>query len=389
MSSKPDAPRIVVCTWEPLSPKAWSGTTPKIVDGLRSRELLAGTIDSSKYAPKLVRTLAHSFSAAWYLRAGSHYLGRPLRAFRSRRVHPQYAATGATAVLHIANTAHLPLSRPTPGIRHYLYIDNAWDLWADKAFWQRQAITPRLYNDVQELERKALAQMDHIFPIGEYLRDHLIKSYQVPPSRVTAAGTGRGGITPLMGEKDYSTPKILFVAKQRFEDKGGRLVIDAFRIAQKRMPSLNLVVVGPQEEAERVQATPNAQFFNFLPWEALEQLFHTATLFAMPADREPWGLVFLEALSTATPIVGMARNAVPEFTRQGQFGFELKEHSADELADIFVHAHQHPEKLKAMGEGGRDYVLKRYTWDNTVDTITHQILADHQQGSSASPEQPA
>jgi hypothetical protein len=53
--------------------------------------------------------------------------------------------------------------------------------------------------------------------------------YGVSRDRISIVGGGWGPIEPFFGEKDYANGPILCVAKMRFEDKGGRLLIEAFR----------------------------------------------------------------------------------------------------------------------------------------------------------------
>lgn len=54
----------------------------------------------------------------------------------------------------------------------------------------------RLNNDVEQATKAIFAQMTHIFPIGEYLRKHIIEQYQIDPAKVTPVGTGRGSLQP-------------------------------------------------------------------------------------------------------------------------------------------------------------------------------------------------
>lgn len=45
-------------------------------------------------------------------------------------------------------------------------------------------------------------------------------------------------IEPFTGEKDYENVHILFVAKLRFDDKGGLLLLEGFKKAQRKNPRL-------------------------------------------------------------------------------------------------------------------------------------------------------
>ena len=185
-------------------------------------------------------------------------------------------------------------------------------------------------------------------------------------------GTGVGVIKPFFGDKDYTKGKILFVAKGRFEDKGGHLVIEAFKKALEKQPNLQLSIVGQKSYSDIVQH-PQIKTYGFLPLEELQALFETHSLFLMPAFYEPWGLVYLEALISKMPIVGLNRNSFPELSNYGEFGFGLNEPDAEQLAQTLNHAFENPDLLKKMGEAGQKYCMENFTWEVSVKKIVDKI----------------
>src|SRR6185436_4212960 len=166
----------------------------------------------------------------------------------------------------------------------------------------------RLLADAERLEDAAYRQMAHVFTISEYVRQNLISHFQVRPERITVVGTGRGAIQPYHGPKDYQNHTILFVAKGRFEDKGCVLLLEALKLARQREPRLKLIVVGDERSRKVAEGIPNVEVHGYVALETLQSFFNQASLFAMPAQNEPWGLVFLEALSCKTPVLGLNRN---------------------------------------------------------------------------------
>lgn len=233
---------------------------------------------------------------------------------------------------------------------------------------------PTAYLDAVDADiRVGYHQFDHIFAIAEHAKTSLTEHYGVPADRISVVGTGRGIIKPFTGEKDYAKGGILFVAKERFEDKGGQLLLDAFRIARDQNPDLQLWLVGDPRLRETAGNDSRVQVFGFLPIEELQALFDRASLFAMPAPREPWGLVFLEALSCRTPILGLARGAIPEITQNGRFGFSVETASAEVIAQAILQAFSDPSRLVVMGKEGQHHVLERYTWEKVVDRILERI----------------
>ena len=69
------------------------------------------------------------------------------------------------------------------------------------------------------------------------------------------------------------------------------------------------------------------------------RLLGTARAFLMPILwEEPFGIVMAEALACGTPVIGLARGAVPEVVLHGHTGFVCE--SAPEMVDAVGRVHQ-------------------------------------------------
>jgi glycosyltransferase involved in cell wall biosynthesis len=365
--------RIAVCSpvGDPLSAATWSGTPAAICTVLRERGRLGPTLDSSNYGGRVLPRVAQRLSQMYYGQSFDIGRGRFERWLRSRLVQKKFSAAGATDVLH-TSTYDLPLHGRTPTMRHFLFCDSTWNLWS------KHATTLPLYNaklvsDSERLERTAYRQMTHIFPISEYVRANLIEHYNVPPERVTAVGTGRGAIHPFTGSKDPSRETILFVAKERFEDKGGAMLIEGFKLARRIRPTLRLTVLGDERYRQALRAVPNVEVHGYVSSEQLQQLFNESILFAMPALNEPWGLVYLEALSCRMPVLGLNRNALPEITQGCRFGFCVDTATPEAICATLLDAFSDRARLERMGVEGQAYCLANYTWERTVGRIVETI----------------
>ncbi|MGJ5813199.1 glycosyltransferase family 4 protein [Paludibaculum fermentans] len=294
---------------------------------------------------------------------------RNLRAASFHKLENFMATCGSRQALHMT-TMSMPGISTNPELQHFVYIDSTYALQQA----QRPGVDPPHANRLfDELERETFRQARHIFTVGEYVRENVISHYGIDPACVTAAGTGRGSIAPFDGTKNFEEAPILFVAKERFVEKGGILLLEAFRIAHARNPRLSLVMVAPPEFRGLIEGRPGVQFRTSLPWCELEALFQQAALFAMPALYEPWGLVFLEALACKCPVLGMNRNALPELTANGSFGFLIQEPTAEAIAEGLLDAFSDPERLRRMGDAGQAECLRRYTWKRTAEIIANVL----------------
>ena len=364
--------KIAVCSvGNPLASSTWSGTPSNICRSLAEVARLDVTLDSSTCAHSRIKYIANILSRYYYRCSDDTGRGCFHRYLRARYVNAFFKSRNSTDVLH-TGTLDLPLQAVPHQIRHFLFCDSTWDLWR-RGSSNIGVYSDKLIADAERLERMSYRQMSHIFPISEYVRHNLMAHYQIPAECITVVGSGRGAIKPYMGPKDYENCTILFVAKGRFEDKGGLLLLEGFKRARQCNPQLRLIIVGDERNRQYIGDIPGVEVHGFVPLEQLQSFFNQAALFAMPALHEPWGLVYLEALSCRTPVLGLNCNALPEITQQGRFGFCLDETSAQGVGEGLLEAFRLPKRLAQMGAEGQENCLRHFTWGNTVRRIVEGI----------------
>jgi glycosyltransferase involved in cell wall biosynthesis len=271
-------------------------------------------------------------------------------------------------------THTLPLPFLRAGETHSLLLDSTWDL----ARWNSVEGKPksdRQAHAFEVMERAAYAQIQNFFPVSNYVSENLIAHYGRGPQHIHVVGTGLGRIQAYDGPKDYTRPHLLFTAKGRFLDKGGPMVVEAFDIARKRLPQLRLTIVGSDKGRDFV-TNPAIDVHGFVPLETLQKHFEESSLFVLPAPYEPWGLVYLEAMACGMPIIGLDRNAFPEFCSGERHGWTLRQADPLHLADLLVEAFAAPDLLEKKGRAARDFVGQRYSWRKTAERIT-RVLQNH------------
>ena len=142
--------------------------------------------------------------------------------------------------------------------------------------------------------------MDVLLPMSEWLRRSFIADFGQDPEKVVTVGAGANlHELPEVPERDYESPRILFVGKQ-WERKGGPQLLEAFRLVRAERPDAELWVVGPEQApaAEPGCGSSAASHARLRDGERrLGEVYAGATVFAMPSLYEPFGIVFLEAMA--------------------------------------------------------------------------------------------
>ena len=352
----------------PRDAKTWSGTPLNLILALEQAGCCVTGVDLQ--LPAVIRRLLKGWSMGTGM--GTDYMRtRATRRIVSARHRLKSVSGEPKPTIHMG-TLTIPVgsNRRSRGL-HYIFIDSTFHLLSNNEFTGYDFLQKARFDD---LERRSFHSAEHLFTISEYVREDLIGHYGVPPDRITVVGTGRGKITPYFGTKEYKDGSVLFVAKERFEEKGGRLLLDAFPKLTAVYPKVRLVMVCERKYQPLVESVPNAMFKTSLPWEELESLFHQAAIFAMPALHEPWGLVYLEALASRCAVLGLDRNALAEITGGGKYGFLVKHATPAAIAVALIGAFSDAEKLRSMAAAGQEHCLSTYSWARTAALIRRQLV---------------
>jgi glycosyltransferase involved in cell wall biosynthesis len=112
--------------------------------------------------------------------------------------------------------------------------------------------------------------------------------------------------------------------------------------------------------------------FEFVPEE--DRILHYAAcdVAVFPSLYEPFGIVVLEAMSMARPVVvgaagvsGMREIVIPHGSEQ--CGYHINPSNPSDIAWGIVSTLETPEKKKWLGENGRRRVLSEFTWEKIAE----------------------
>ena len=192
---------------------------------------------------------------------------------------------------------------------------------------------------------------------------------------------------PLQGRRNAEIVTVLF-AGRLVEEKGVHILLDAMTLLGKQAVRLQAQIVGSSsfgegQETEYIRALKAASpaTVNFLPYRsgaALGNLFREADMFCSPSVwEEPFGLVNVEALASALPIVSTRGGGATEVLANGG-GIMVERGSAVQLASALRRLAEDPELRSRIGRQGYTAFRERFTWSNTrtqVQEIQRMLLA--------------
>lgn len=143
--------------------------------------------------------------------------------------------------------------------------------------------------------------------------------------------------------------------------RGVKRVTDVIRVfarVQEQVKSrLLLVGEGPEETEARnlVQRLGLASWVRFLGrQDEVAELFATADLLLLPSQKESFGLVALEAMSSGVPVIGSRAGGIPEVVVHGKTGFLAEVGDIVTMAEQAVHLLTDEDLYHRMSVAGRE-----------------------------------
>jgi glycosyltransferase involved in cell wall biosynthesis len=179
------------------------------------------------------------------------------------------------------------------------------------------------------------------------------------------AGIGRNR-NPEPIERDWSTPRFLFVGKD-WGRKNGAAVVRSFARLRERFQEARLDVVGNHPPLDDRGVTGHGMLRDAVPAEnrRLEELYQRATCFVMPSHHEPAGIVYVEAAATGIASIGTTSGGARDLI--GDAGI-LVDPSSDDALFQAMSTMADPETASRLG--GKALVRSRlFTWEQVSERL--------------------
>ncbi len=245
---------------------------------------------------------------------------------------------------------------------------------------------------VTHLENQMAERADHIVTVSEAMSEDLVRhGWKTSKISVVWNGVDPDKYDPSIVKPEdiqkvrerHGVPKdgnmILFIGRLTWV-KGIKNLIQAMPSVLKDYPKSKLVILGKGEEqkdilelAERLGVANNVICqFEFVPEPDRIAHYAAADVCIFPSTYEPFGIVSLEAMSLAKPVV-VGANGVVGFREQvvpggpDQNGVHVNGNDPADIAWGLKEVLKDPIRAKQWGEKGRKRVLQYFTWRKAAE----------------------
>lgn len=246
-------------------------------------------------------------------------------------------------------------------------------------------------------EQTSIEAADAVIAVSAGMRRDILRAYpRVDPARVHLI---YNGIDPVQFQPDANTgvlrregidpsrPYVVFVGRVT-RQKG---IVHLLEAARYFSPEVELVLCAGEPDTKEMGAEvrglvaelersrgPVHWIENMLPRPELIQILSHARVFACPSIYEPFGIVNLEAMACAAPVVASAVGGIPEVVLDGKTGYLVPFEpdgtplGAPKDRDAFARAFAarvnelvaDPARAAAFGKAGRSRVEATFSWSS-------------------------
>lgn len=265
--------------------------------------------------------------------------------------------------------------------RHKYFIHNArichhpagWRCWMDLAWLDRGGGRgPRLRPlGPHFAEMRRNHALDLLLVGSRFMREELrMNGFPEERLRILAPVVRREPAPPetLSGE-----PRILFVG-QLIRGKGVDLLLDA--LARLDAP-FEAEIVGDGNAREALEAKARslglggaARFLGWVPNHELGAHYARARVLAVPARwPEPFGMIGLEAMHAARPVVAFATGGIPDWLEDGATGFAVPEQDTVAFAEALARLLADRDLAERLGRAGWERAQSEFSFERYLDNL--------------------
>ena len=160
--------------------------------------------------------------------------------------------------------------------------------------------------------------------------------------------------------------------------KGHLLLVKAFEIVHKTVPSAKLIIAGTltekayytqlQNEIGKLHLKQSVELLTNIPQEQLLQIYQEATIFALHSQEESQGIALVEAMATGLPIVSTLVGGIPFVVKNGKTGLLSKYGDVDSFANNMIKLLTNENLRTQMSQSAR-LSAQSYSWQEITQAI--------------------
>jgi glycosyltransferase involved in cell wall biosynthesis len=234
--------------------------------------------------------------------------------------------------------------------------------------------------------------VDSYIAVSEKVKEHAISHSKIHPDKIVTIYNGvrsidnRINADPAAIRKTLNlspSDRVVMVIGRLRREKGHAYLIDAIDDVRKKIPDIELIIVGEGEEekrlkdkAKKLSLTDTVHFTGVR--EDVPALLALAELVVLPSLWEGMPNCLLEAMNAGKPIVATRVGGIPEVVIDGDTGILVPPRDSKALKEAIIKILSRREEAQEMGMRGKKRVVQCFPLEKSIhatETIYQESLS--------------
>lgn len=285
------------------------------------------------------------------------------------------------SAIALKNTAHRPL----------LSTIHATELGRN-----RGKLHEPMQHDIHNAEWWLAYESWRVITTTQYMAQEIATNFQLPADKIDIIPNGidpsrfeaLDGVDLSDFRATLAAPDepIIFFVGRLVPEKGSQVLVETAPLVLQSVPNARFVIAGTggyRAEAERRAAelgvADRVRFLGFISDEDRDKLYKVGNVAVFPSLYEPFGIVALEAMAAATPVVVSDTGGLSEVVQLHETGLKVHPNDPASLAWGITHTLAHPDWSRQRVANARTAVYDQYLWPRIAEqtvAVYEKVAAD-------------
>jgi phosphatidylinositol alpha-1,6-mannosyltransferase len=243
-----------------------------------------------------------------------------------------------------------------------------------------------VWQPLPRIQRSALRHADIVLTISDHTKSELIQHSYIPTEKIKILPCTLDPHWRLDASNtnfESTPPLILTVARmiKKETQKGIDSVIKSLPAVMHKIGPIEYRIVGEGDDVPRLQAlatelgiAKHVLFMGGLPDAELREHYRRCSVFVLPSGQEGFGIVFLEAMAHAKPVIGGAHGGTPFVVKHRETGWLVNWSNVGEIAEAIMMFLGDEGLREKFGHAGYQRLKREFTFKKFTDNLNRILL---------------
>jgi len=227
-------------------------------------------------------------------------------------------------------------------------------------------------------EEELITYSDRVIVCSDYMEKELHREFAFRKEKLAVIPNGVSKVEEIEESENikqllerYSYQRLVLALGRMVPEKGFDIFIEAAAIILKDYPDCLFVAGGKgplldtyRKRVIRMGLEKSIIFVGFLYEQEKNTMLKYCDLMVVPSHYEPFGIVALEAMVAAKPVIASRIGGLASILEDNYSGLYFEAGEIEQLADQIAKVLEDPILGKSLGENAREIALKDYDWED-------------------------